>query len=137
MKKLEYKPQSYKWSAFTVLHPEDFTPGKDKGPFRLLMKVAGNLTEYTIEPSPEGQWWGVPIDYSGQVSESKTSTGELRLALASSGSWSGGSNYRGWIFGKVGATAYFNCKGSKQWLVFSEHGPQWHDTKPGEKPQEV
>jgi len=77
---------------------------------RLFETTSGNMTEYTVAPG--GTWHGVLIErFVGYVKQSDVSKADAKIALASSGSWSGGGNWRGWVFGKPGAVVWFGCKG--------------------------
>lgn len=133
MKTLNFSGQSYKWPSFRIILQDD--AGRMVKNVRLMKQESGTLTEYTV--LPDGDWHGKQIDYSGEVSVSKHSQAPVILALASSGSWSGGSNYKGFIFGKPGAIAYFFCKGQKSWLVFTSTGTEEVDIEPNSTPIEV
>lgn len=128
MAEKKFHGQSYKWPAYTIVCDGDSVPSEFKN-VRLLKTEAGNLTR--IEIKPDGAWHGVEISYSGQVEPGKNSTGDTLIALSSTGSWSGGSNYWGYVFGKAGAILWFNRKGKQQWLVFTEDGFAWQDVAPG------
>ena len=131
-----FTPQSYRWSSYRIIVDDavEMAEGQARN-VRLEKREAGNLTIYTI--SPHGAWQGMSIDYSGEVSVSRTSKNDAIIALASSGSWSGGSNYRGWIFGKPGAVIFFNRKGNKAWYMFTESGIEIIDIEPGTVPVEL
>lgn len=64
------------------------------------------------------------------ISESKRSEGKVLLALSSTGSWSGGSNYRGWLVGRIGARVVFNCKGNRSYYHFVDEMKGWEETGP-------
>ena len=130
---LSFNGQSYKWSSFRIVLQD--VEGPTVTNVRLMKREAGNLTEYMI--SPGGNWHGRKINYSGEVSKSKHSRADAIIALASSGSWSGGSNYKGFVFGKPGAIIYFSCKGEKKWLVFTATGIEETHLAPGSVPMEV
>lgn len=134
MAEKKFSGQSYKWPAYTISVPGDSVPSMFKN-VRLLKTESGNHTR--IEVQPGGEWHGVEVTYSGEVSRSKYSKAESIIALSSSGSWSGGGNYSGYVFGKAGAIVLFNRKGNKKWLVFREDGAFWTDTNPGAVPQEL
>ena len=132
---MDYKPQSYTWPGFRVnmqgvnLHRGDAPefPRSVVG-VGLAKRQVGNLTEYTV--SPGGEWAGVEIDYSGKWIISDKSQAPLEVALASSGSWSGGGNWAGWVFGKPGAIFRLACKGNKLWILFESTGPRIVDMPP-------
>jgi hypothetical protein len=140
MQEFNFKAQSYKWSSFSVVVEDDVPSSVLLGDWcfrnvRLSEIKAGNMTRYILSPS--GKWHAVQVAYSGEISVSKHSTGKAILALASSGSWSGGGNYKGFVFGQTGAVILFNRKGSKKWLVFGEDGPQWEFVPPNTTPKEL
>lgn len=130
-----YRGQSYKWPAYRIVcESEEKLPSHFEN-VRLRKTTAGNLTK--LEVLPGGEWHGRAVHRSGRLTESKQSKSDLLLAIASSGSWSGGGNYSGYIFGKPGAVAWFTCKGSQSWLVFTQNGCAWQDTAPGTLAQEI
>lgn len=134
----EYIPQSKYWPAFRVTLADGLALDRNGqvSNVRLFETVAGNMTEYSVMPS--GAWHGVLIErFAGYVKQSDVSKADSRIALASSGSWSGGGNWRGWIFGKPGAVVWFGCKGHEKWLVFGENGANWNTIKPGKAPVEL
>jgi len=135
----DFRPQSRNWAAFRVVISEGVEFNSFEGMvrnIRLSQKKSGNLMEYFV--SPNGEWYGVEIRYyAGKVKKSDHSSGDPILALASSGSWSGGSNFKGFVFGKPGTIVWFNCKGDQKWLVFEEGGPRWTDSNPGKAPVEL
>lgn len=130
-----FKPQSYKWAAFRIeISEKIFDPELFMG-VKLFETVSGNLTVYAVRPG--GNWAGIAVEWDGNYEVSKTSTAKAITALACSGHWSGGGTYRGYAFGLPGAVIFFSCKGEKKWLVFTDTGPEWHDTKPGVAPKEI
>lgn len=102
---------------------------------RLIERSAGNFHQYTVMPG--GEWHGMAVSWDGTCDVSKLSTQTPVLALANTGNWSGGGCLRGWVFGMPGAIVFFGCKGAKRWLVFSEAGPAWSDTRPGDRGKEL
>lgn len=130
----KFSGQSYRWPAFTIAWEGDSLPATFSN-VKLLKTEAGNLTK--LQVVPDGEWHGIACSRSGEFSISKNSRGDVVLALASSGSWSGGGNYSGYIFGKPGAIVWFRCKGRQEWLVFSQDGCAWQDIAPGAVPKEL
>ena len=133
MATVTFKGQSYKWPAWEVVFPGD-VQHEVKG-VRLSKNQAGNLTRLIVAEG--GNWHGLSVSYSGTIKVSEQSRGDTVLAIASSGGWSGGDNWSGFIFGKPGAIVFFNCKGNKKWLVFDEIGCHFETVKPGSQATEL
>lgn len=128
-----FRGQSYKWPSFVVNF--DGVEDGNMTNVKLLKRQSGNLTEYTVQPG--GQWAAVRINFSGKIAVSKNSKADVVLAIASSGSWSGGGNYSGFVFGKPGGAVWFGRKGNQKWLLFTESGPVWHTVCPFVQPTEI
>jgi len=119
MKKV-YAAQSYKWANYVVDFANYETCPKHVEHVRLSTNLNGN--SMTVLVLPDGVWHGVEIEYSGEISLWKTPAHNALLAIASRGTWTGGANYAGYIFGKEGAKVLFNRKGQHKWLVFGKDG---------------
>lgn len=130
----KFSGQSPRWPSFVISCEGDSLPESFSN-VKLMKTEAGTLTKIHVVPG--GEWHGIACSRSGEFSVSKKSTGDVVLALASSGSWSGGGNYSGYIFGKPGAVVWFRRKGSQAWLVFTGNGCAWQDTAPGAVAKEL
>lgn len=87
----------------------------------MSIKKEGNMTEIDVGEEGTGDWFGYRVDFDGNITPvSKYAINPDRAlvfdATASTGSWSGGGNWRGYIFLKEGASVLFSVKGYKKWL---------------------
>lgn len=130
---LKFNPQSYKWGSVGVkIDKTDGIAISSPRSVKLFETKSGNYTEYHLKPG--GDWHGEEIHYSGEV---QIKNGKGILAIVSSGSWSGGSNYNGYVFGQPGCVILFSRKGKKEWLSFTQEGIIRSDIEPGKEPTEL
>ena len=136
MAKFKVVGQSEKWSAFTLNLPTDQQMWVGKA--HVEVRKDGNMTYITVIPSDEAEPVAVmPVDYAGLITESKCSTGKCILALSSTGSWSGGCNYKGWLIGRPGAHVTFNRKGNRKYYHFIDVMKGWVETEPTDLPAQT
>lgn len=124
-----FEPQSPKWNKY-IIDGAGPVPWGDVTPWMsgvdISVKVDGNTT-YCVVEGP-GDAAILFVRFSGVVKTSSASTGEVKICLASSGSWSGGDNYKGFVLGKEGARIILDRTGSRQfWHV--KNG-KWEKTDP-------
>lgn len=120
MKTYEYRPQSYKWSGYTVILPDDMASAYESGNgvlCSLMVAQDGNTT--LVKAVPGTTHMLRAMRFSGDCAIVR---GEGETFLASSGSWSGGSNYSGAIALKPGAIMRYGAKGCWSYLVADESG---------------
>lgn len=117
--------QSYKWPSFVLESPaQDWV-----GHARIEFRKDGNTTYVDVIPDETAELAAVmSVSYDGVIKESPAATAKSILALISTGSWSGGSCYRGWLVGRVGARVKFSCKGTHRYYHVVENG--WVETGP-------
>ena len=127
-----FRSQSPYWDwARVIFDGVDPSSGKVTG-VRLQKRTLGTLQEYVVTPG--GQWCGIRLCYSGVIT---VITPPAELALGNEGRWSGGGNYRGWVFGKPGAVVELDRKGSKVYIIFGPDGPRDDYFPPGVEYEEL
>lgn len=120
MKTFSYAPQSYRWSAYTVLIPEEMEREylSPSGVFGDLM-VANDGNTTLVRVVPGSTWVLQELIIDGSIAVVR---GEGKIFLASRGSWSGGSRFHGAIALKPGAIVRLGAKGCWSYLVADEGG---------------
>ena len=116
MKTYEYRPQSSRGNGYTIILPDDemvsaYENGKGT-PCDLMVAKDGGTT--LVRAVPGRTHVLRSLRFSGTCSIVR---GEGEIFLASSGSWSGGSNLNGAIALKPGAIMRLGAKGSWSYLV--------------------
>lgn len=136
MREYNFTPQSKYWAAYRVVIDDTVLITGDRVVgVQLAKRESGKLTEYIVTQG--GIWCGEGVAFSGEVVVSNASQNDAIIALASSGSWSGGSNYKGFVFGKPGAVICFDCKGKREWWIFGGGGIEKTGIKPGTVPVQL
>ncbi len=118
MKRYEYRPQSNKWNGYAIFIADDMASAYESGkgtPCSLMVAQDGNTT--LVKAEPGNDYILRSLRFSGVCSIVR---GEGEIFLASSGSWSGGSNNNGAIALKPGAIMRLGAKGSWSYLVADE-----------------
>lgn len=118
MEKFEYGAQSYRWDSYTVFVPEEMAQAyRSKEGVLCSLDVAKDGNNTLIKVREGKDYIFRSLSFSG-VSE--ILRGEGHQFLASSGSWSGGSNLSGAIALKPGAILSYGAKGNWHYLVAEE-----------------
>ena len=117
---VEYRPQSYKWAGITVILPAELASVYEAGKaVQCDLQVAKDGNTTLVRVVPGKTFFLRKTKFSGV---SKVLRGEVHDFLASSGSWSGGSNLSGAVAMKSGAIYQYGAKGAWSYLVCDEAG---------------